>query len=213
MQKSPNTVREVLPFPEIPNRLLSGRDLIEPCPELTEWIGQMFLTPEQCYYNADHEHLADLRYECLWTNLEYNKSGQRIIGTAELADKGGNPWAAQRWHQQVESWYGYVPDFILTFDAIWLSEAEPVQICALVEHELYHCYFALDKYGNPKLDKYGGLKPALRPHDVEEFVGVVRRYGLVTSDAHKEMAEAIIAGPTIAAHELRGMCGVCQTQN
>ena len=75
-------------------------------------------------------------------------------------------------------WFGMVPDFIITINAAWWLQASDVEACALVEHELYHCAQDSDEYWAPKFNKQTG-RPVftIRGHDVEEYIGVVRRYG------------------------------------
>nr|WP_271894430.1 putative metallopeptidase [Phyllobacterium sp. IY22] len=47
-----------------------------------------------------------------------------------------------------------------------------------MEHELYHAGQDRDSFGAPKFRKSTGLPVfILRGHDIEEFIGVVRRYG------------------------------------
>jgi len=47
-----------------------------------------------------------------------------------------------------------------------------------LEHELYHIVQSVDEFGAPKFNRDTGMPTlTLRGHDVEEFVGVVRRYG------------------------------------
>jgi Putative phage metallopeptidase len=89
-----------------------------------------------------------------------------------------------------------------------LSECSAAQICAIVEHELYHCAQALDAFGDPKFTEDGEPVWAIRPHDIEEFSGVVRRYGAVLPD-QKRFIEALKQGPTIAAAHINGVCGTC----
>lgn len=77
-----------------------------------------------------------------------------------------------------------------------------------VWHELYHCVQATDRYGLPKFDPEGNTVWALRGHDVEEFIGVVKRYG-PTQDVAK-MIRAAEAGPTVAASSIASSCGACR---
>lgn len=201
---------DVLSFPSVPVSLLDGPGTIEPCPEVGEWTLAMFMTPGQFLYNDEHSHLEDASFGFLWSNVSNVKTGKRILGTAQVGEpSGGTPWAKIATQKQRESWFGDVPDYIVTLDAVWLSTARPEQICALVEHELYHCNIERDEFGDPKFDKYGGTKPAMKQHDVEEFVGVVKRYGLTMDSKREEMAEAVRRGPLYGSGDLGGICGTC----
>jgi putative metallopeptidase len=73
---------------------------------------------------------------------------------------------------------------------------------------LSHCGVERDMYGAPKFKKSTGLPAfALRGHDVEEFIGVVRRYGAAAAGV-QAMIEAAAEGPTIAAADIFA-CGNC----
>jgi Putative phage metallopeptidase len=86
--------------------------------------------------------------------------------------------AKARAELQVTEWFGEIPDFILTFGASYASICSDAQWCALCEHELSRCGVERDAFGAPKFRKSTGLPSfTLVGHDVEEFVGVVRRYG------------------------------------
>lgn len=102
-----------------------------------------------------------------------------------------------------------VPDFIITIDAAWWLQASDAEACALVEHELYHCAQDRDEYGAPKFNKQTGRPVfAMRGHDVEEFIGVVRRYGADAAGI-RALIEAAEAGPEIAAASIAQCCGTC----
>ena len=60
----------------------------------------------------------------------------------------------------------------------------------------------------PKFTQDGRPSFAIRGHDVEEFVGVVARYG-ATAAGVSEMVEAASRGPTIALADIAGVCGTC----
>ncbi|WP_435530224.1 putative metallopeptidase [Phyllobacterium ifriqiyense] len=49
----------------------------------------------------------------------------------------------------------------------------------------------------------------LRGHDIEEFVGAVRRYGAETTQV-KALVDAANAGPEIANVHIAQACGTCQ---
>ena len=109
---------------------------------------------------------------------------------------------------QLIGWFGTVPDFVLTFDASYCAECSDAEFMALVEHELYHCGQERDIYGLPKFTRFGTPKFTMRGHDVEEFVGVVRRYGADAAGV-SAMVEAANAGPEIARVDIARACGTC----
>jgi hypothetical protein len=101
---------------------------------------------------------------------------------------------------QVWEWFRAIPDFILTFDASYASICTDVQWCALCEHELSHSGVERDAFGALKFKKSTGLPSfTLIGHDVEEFIGVVRRYGAAAAGV-QAMIEARRRGP----HDRRG---------
>jgi hypothetical protein len=76
------------------------------------------------------------------------------------------------------------------------------------EHELYHIAQATDDYGAPKFNKETGMPVLkLRGHDVEEFVGVVRRYG--ASKDVQEMVDAANRPAEVAHIDVARACGTC----
>ncbi|NRP70767.1 hypothetical protein ILFOPFJJ_01649 [Ensifer psoraleae] len=80
----------------------------------------------------------------------------------------------------------------------------------LVEHELYHAAQETDAFGAPKFSKSTG-RPifTIRGHDVEEFVGVVRRYGADAAGV-RAMVDAANQKPEIARVQIAHPCGTCQ---
>ncbi|WP_265733650.1 putative metallopeptidase, partial [Acinetobacter baumannii] len=63
------------------------------------------------------------------------------------------------------------------------------EFCALLEHELYHIGVERDEDGEMIFSSSTGLpKHYLAGHDVEEFVGVTKRWG--ASQSVKRIVEA-----------------------
>lgn len=177
--------------------------------DLMIWATSTFIDPEGEFANPDHEHLQHATFGMLWTRVANARQGRRVIGTAEL----GEPMAMGKWRkaraeQQVREWFAHVPTFILTFDALYAVECPDAELCALVEHELYHCAQARDEYGAPKFKKSGEPAFEMRGHDVEEFVGVVRRYGADVAGV-RAMIDAAKNAPEIAPASVAAMCGTC----
>ncbi len=107
----------------------------------------------------------------------------------------------------MHEWFGCVPRFIITLAADYCSQCSDLEFCALVEHELYHIAQALDEFGSPKFNKEGAPVLRLRGHDVEEFVGVVRRYG--TSREVQELVDAANLPAEVGHIDIARACGTC----
>lgn len=84
------------------------------------------------------------------------------------------------------------------------SDAE---FCALLDHELNHIAQEVDDFGAPAFNKYGLPKLCMRAHDVEELVGVVRRYG--ASEDVQRMIDAAKTPPEVAKINMARACGTC----
>lgn len=182
-----------------------------PSPELAEWATASFIADTAPLRNPDHEHLRSASIGFLWTNVTNAKKGRMVIGTAEPGAPQGamGKWGRAKAMLQVTDWFGMVPDFIITIDAAWWLQATNAEACALVEHELYHCAQDRDEYGAPKFNKQTG-RPVftMRGHDVEEFIGVVRRYGADAAGI-RALINAAEAGPEIATADIAQCCGTC----
>lgn len=202
--------------PQPPDRLYDPDYLdieFAPAPELVEWLRATFLNISSPLYNIDHTHLEQATIGALWTNAENSRRGITVVGTAELGKPPSSlsKWAKARWEFQNEQWFGEQPDFVLTFYAPYAATIDHLSFCALVEHEAYHCGQAKDKYGFPAFNQQTG-KPrfAMRGHDVEEFVDIVRRYGVGAGAGRtREFIEAANLPPTIGAALAAGACGYC----
>jgi hypothetical protein len=183
-----------------------------PAHEVEAWARAAFIEDGAALENPDHAHLQAARIGFLWTNVENCKKGRTVIGTAEPGAPQGamGKWSRARAELQVVEWFGAVPDFIITIDGVWWLQASDAEACALVEHELYHCAQAVDEFGVPKFNRQTG-RPCftLRGHDVEEFVGVVRRYGAEATGV-RALVDAVNAKPEIAAAAIAQCCGTCR---
>lgn len=183
----------------------------EPARDLLEWAVVSFISTDGPLFNQDHEHLIAARIGMLWTNTANFRHGRRIVGQCEFKPPGGSmgKWQRARAQSQLHGWFGGDLDFLLTFDAQYASEVGDAEFCALVEHELYHCGQAKDEFGQPRFIEETGLPVfAMRGHDIEEFVGVVKRYGVVS----KEIAALVGAAadvPAVSAENIRSACGTC----
>ena len=148
-----------------------------PAKDVWEWIQAEILSDTGSIHNEDHAHLIDADICIMWASSAFTKQGRTVLGQAEQVAFRAGGWQKARMEQQMRDWFGYVPGYIITVAADYCSQCPDDDFCALVEHELYHIAQATDQYGAPKFTQDGLPKLEMRGHDVEEFVGVVRRYG------------------------------------
>lgn len=200
--------------PEHLARFAMGDDVFLAAPDVEAWARATFIAPDAILRNDEHAHLRFARIGFLWTNVPNGRHGKSIIGMCEACPPHVmGKWARGRAEQQIRAFWPDLamlggPDFIITLYAPYCAKASDASFAALVEHELYHAGQEIDEFGNPKFTKAGTPKFAMRGHDIEEFVGVVKRYGAKAAGA-AVFAEALKAGPTIAQAELDWACGVC----
>jgi hypothetical protein len=180
-----------------------------PAPEVWTWVSENILSETGLIHNPDHEHLRDANLGFLWTSAGCASKGRQVVGMAETPAFRCNQWQRARQEQQLREWFGDIPDFVITLDAYFCEAATDAQFLALLEHELYHCAQAEDEFGAPRFNKQTG-EPVftIRGHDVEEFVGVVRRYGVV-SDEVQELVDAAQQRPEVARVNIARACGTC----
>lgn len=184
-------------------------DRFEPAPDLLRWIRDTFLDEASPLFNPDHAHLQQAELGVLWTNCDNSRNMRSVIGQAELMPPMAmGKWQRARAEQQIADWFAGVPHFLLTFSAPAAAGMDDASFCALVEHELYHCGTKLDEFGMPKFKQDGTPAFAMRGHDVEEFVGVVARYGADAAGV-SAMIDAAKAGPRIGRASIAGVCGTC----
>ncbi len=178
-----------------------------PAPEVLEWVKASILLDGAPIHNPDHAHLelADIAF--LWAAGGFVKQGRTVLGQCEEITFRCGPWQKGRQEQQMIEWFGSVPAYLITLDASFCRECSDADFCALVEHELYHIGHMKDDFGQPAFTKYGIPKLGIRGHDVEEFTGVVRRYG--PSADVKKMVEAANKVPEVAKLNIARACGTC----
>jgi hypothetical protein len=181
-----------------------------PAPEVEEWVRRTFIDEAGPLHNPAHEHLQQAELGFLWTDIGNSRGGRNIIGQCEIMPPMAmGKWQRARAEYQIEQWFGHVPDFVITLLAPWCDHADDAAFCAVVEHELYHAAQDRDEYGQPKFGRDGSPKFAIRGHDVEEFVGVVERYGAVATGV-SEMVRVANMGPSIGAAAVDMACGTCE---
>jgi hypothetical protein len=206
--RPPEELRDALRLPEI----------FAPAPELDAWARAAFLTRGAPLYNKDHEHLLWAKIGWLWTNVEnksrsYDAKGlRRLVGaSAWFVNLKGSPWTKGMAQYQLVQWFRQVPDFVITVDAVLATRVGDLSWCGLIEHELYHCGQARDRWGAPRFTKKTGLPVfCARGHGAEEHPEVVRRYGLGAAAAGvRDLVAAALQEPEVGAADVSLACGTC----
>ncbi|WP_368927944.1 putative metallopeptidase [Citrobacter freundii] len=180
---------------------------IIPASEIGEWVNQHIISEEGRLHNSDHSHLLGADVAFMWASGSFAKKGRYVLGQAEQVMLRAGGWQKARMEQQMHEWFGRIPKFIITLAADYCSQCSDLEFCALIEHELYHICQATDEFGAPKFTQEGQPKLKLRGHDVEEFVGVVRRYG--ASRDVQEMIDATNQPAEVAHLDIARACGTC----
>lgn len=199
--------------PHPPSPLLDLSELsdfgirLTPAPEVWEWLQAEILADTGSIHNEDHAHLLDADIRVMWASAAFNKKGRTVVGQAEQVAFRAGGWQKARMEQQMMDWFGDVPTFIITLAADYCAICSDADFCALVEHELYHIAQATDQYGQPAFTKEGAPKLKLRGHDVEEFVGVVRRYG--ASPDVQALVDAANSPAEVGKLNISRACGTC----
>lgn len=185
----------------------NGLDRFLPAPELLVWAERTILAPGGALHNPDHAHLVDAALAFIWAPSAFEKAGRTVLGQAEQVMFRAGGWQRARQEQQMIEWFGRVPAFLITLAADYCLSCSDGEFCALVEHELYHLGQARDPFGAPAFDKEGRPKLRIVGHDVEEFVGVVARYG-PSADVQR-LAAAAGAAPAVPRLDIARACGCC----
>lgn len=197
------------PYPPNEVLALNAWGTFRPAPEVDQWVRDAIIDPLGVVYNDDHQHLDQASIGFLWTSAGCSSKGRTVLGMAEIPSFRCNQWQKARQEQQIREWFEGMPDFIITLDAFHCNDATDLEFLALVEHELYHCAQAEDEFGAPRFNKQTG-EPiwTMRGHDVEEFVGVVRRYGAVSAEV-QDLVIAAANKPEVARINVARACGTC----
>jgi Putative phage metallopeptidase len=205
-------------FPPIePNLLIEGARTFAPAYGVAEWVDDAFLSPISPLYNREHEEIRDARILYVWASYSAAKQGMIVAGQAELNQgqtktwfQGRMTWLFGQWFEQKDAdGLELDPDFVITLSAPWFENADAVSRCAVVEHELFHCRAKRDNYGEIQFDTSDDRpKWEIKGHDVEEHIGVVRRYG-AWSHGLRQMRDALNAEPLIGRPTCEAACGCC----
>lgn len=183
--------------------------LFEPARDIHDWLQETILNPGSKLYNKEHEHLVGHSgIGFLWAESAFTKQGRIVLGQAEIIQIQAGGWKKYRQEAQMIKWFGFLPKALITLDANYCSYCSDSDFMALVEHELYHFKQKLSPNGGPCYDSHTGHAVLqMRGHDVEEFFGVVRRYG-ASADVQR-MADLANDGPTISRANIAHACGTC----
>lgn len=180
-------------------------------PDVEQWIQDVLLHEESPLYNDDHAHLAGANIGVLWATAPAKVGGLYVAGSCEIPQPRGKAWVKYRQEYQLEQWFGELPDILITLFAPYAADADDVNWCSLVEHELYHAAQQI-RDGVPLFNKETGA-PLLTivGHDVEEFVGVVRRYGPGAGAGQTAaLVRAAQREPEVARSAINWACGTCK---
>ena len=202
-----NEINRPLPSPAFVAEFAPYIRLI-PADGLWQWVQEQIIADSGHLHNPDHSHLADADIAFLWAATAFTKKGRTVLGQAEEVMMRAGGWQKARMEQQMYEWFGHKPDFIITLAGDYCLRCSDLEFCALVEHELYHIAQETDEFDSPKFYRDSGQpKLYLRGHDVEEFVGVVRRYG-ASADV-QELVDAANQPAEVAKLNIARACGTC----
>lgn len=208
---------QITPFP--PTDFIDQADeeeaiRIVPASDLKNWVVANFLTLGGPLHNPDHDHLAEMLHDnegflaSAWASTAYTRTKRMVLGQCEkvMFQQGG--WKKARQEQQMRDWFGFVPIYLITIDASFCEKANDNEFCALFEHELYHIGVERDSDGEIIYSDHTGLpKHYLAGHDVEEFIGVVKRWG--ANDSVKRLVEVAKNPPFVSDLDISKCCGNC----
>ncbi|MCA1178881.1 MULTISPECIES: putative metallopeptidase [unclassified Pantoea] len=178
-----------------------------PATGVHEWVVEQIISEDGVLHNPDHLHLLEADIAFMWAATAFTKQGRTVLGQAEEVMMRAGGWQKARMEQQLYEWFDHKPDFIITLAGDFCSQCSDLEFCALVEHELYHITQATDEFGAPKFTRDGDPKLCMRGHDVEEFTGVVRRYG-ASADV-QELINAAAHPAEVAKIDIARACGTC----
>lgn len=179
-----------------------------PAEGVYEWVQEQIISDAGYLHNPDHFHLTDADIAFMWASSAFAKKGRTVLGQCEEVMMRAGGWQKARMEQQMYEWFGHQPDYIITLAADFCLDCSDLEFCALIEHELYHIAQKTDDFGAPAFYRETGKpKLCIRGHDVEEFIGVVRRYG--ASVEVQELIDAAAERPEVAKLNIARACGTC----
>lgn len=182
-----------------------------PAPDVEAWLRATFIVDDAPLHNEEHQHLNDARLGVLWASAPAKVNGLQAAGMAEMPMLRGKGWVKTRQEYQFLHWFGEIPDFVITFWGPYAAHVDDVGWCAIAEHELLHCGQLRDQWGDPRFSRVTGLPLfTMRPHDVEEFVTIVERYGAgAAAGRTAALVRAAQRQPSVGRAQLEAACGTC----
>lgn len=211
------------PFPpldfldETKEQLANGMEppiKLAPAPELKDWVVKSFLDTNSPLYNPDHDHITEMLeaddtfLAFAWATSSFKSKQMMILGQCEKVMFNVGGWRKARQEQQMREWFGFIPTYLITLDASFCENATDRNFCALIEHELYHIGVQRGDDGEVIYSIQTGLpKHYLASHDVEEFFGVVKRWG--ASESVKRLVKIAQNPPFVPDLDVSKCCGTC----
>jgi hypothetical protein len=132
------------------------------------------------------KHLVenDIKFLWLMRHTEHLQAGRQVLAMVHEPQVQGR--LRELFEHLLIKQYGFLPDYVVTVDAQWWADATDLQREALVHHELMHVRQALDRHGEPRINRLTG-EPIymLVAHDIEEFNKTVERFGLWKGDVEQ----------------------------
>jgi hypothetical protein len=149
-------------------------------PILTTW------DKEESYHDAEQPAaIGKVLVDAVHTDLE--RASIAYVFKEKMTTRDRVVWGkASKAGGEIEFFNGY--DFVLKFNWQQWRRLSAMQRVALVDHELAHC--------GQEVDDKGARKWVMVSHDIEEFSGIVRRWGLWRPDL------VVFAGAVVHAHQL-----------
>lgn len=171
-----------------------GRELVRAL-DVESLVALGFTRTDGVFFDPEHEHLTTATIGVIWSNARHMVKGEEKAGMMELLpdpDSEPRTWTEARKHDWLASVYGRPwPRFQMTLSGVWSWVYDDRSFLALVDHELCHAAVARDEGGAMK-HRPGSSEPIwkTRGHDVEQFVGTVRRWGAPAAGAAELVAAA-----------------------
>lgn len=178
---------------------------------LGAWARRTFIDEGGALTNERHAHLRSAEIGWLWTTAAARDRNRTIAGECRLISTPQSKWSSAMAAFQLEQWFGFLPDFLITLDVSITTDCDDWAFCALIEHELCHAAQDIDIYEMPKFTKEGLPVFRIIAHDVEEFTDVVARYGADATGV-RDMVTAANKGPSIGAAQMSMACGTCRAK-
>jgi hypothetical protein len=134
-----------------------------------------------------HGKLIKSSFLILFKHGGWESKGRTILGRVKVVG------------DDIRSTFGYDAIIYLNRNA-WVMFS-PVQKKYLLDHELCHLDVVVDKNFDTKIGEDGRPKLTTNPHDLEDFVAVVKRHGLIMEDM-KRLAKVLIESKQITIEEV-----------